>query len=64
MAQYDLEGNLIATFLNASDAARAVGILPGSMRNCIRLRNGKHKDWIFKWVENDETSRNYPEGVE
>lgn len=64
VAQYDLEGNLIATFLNASDAARAVGILPGSMRNCIRLRNGRHKNWIFKWVENDETSKDHPQGVE
>lgn len=56
VAQYDLEGNLIATYLNASDAGRAMGILPGSMRNCIRLRNGRHKNYIFKWVEEDETS--------
>lgn len=64
VAQYDLDGNLIATYLNASDAARAMGILPGSMRNCIRLRNGRHKNYIFKWVENDETSKDHPEGVE
>lgn len=49
--QYDCEGNYIQTFLNASDAARAVGILPSSMRNAIRLRNGKTQGYIFKWVE-------------
>lgn len=49
--QYDLEGNYIRTFLNASDAARAVGILPSSMRNAIRLRNGKTQGYIFKWAE-------------
>lgn len=64
VAQYDLEGNLIATYLNASDAGRAMGILPGSMRNCIRLRNGRHKNYIFKWVEEDETSKDHPQGVE
>lgn len=56
VAQYDLEGNYIQTFLNASDAGRAMGILPSSMRNCIRLRGGRHKNYIFKYIEEDETS--------
>ena len=56
VAQYDKEGNYIRTFLNASDAARAMGILPSSMRNCIRLRDGRHKDFIFKYLEEDEAS--------
>lgn len=55
VAQYDLEGNFIRTFLNASDAARAVNILPSSMRNAIRLRGGKTQGYIFKYIE-DETS--------
>lgn len=54
--QYDKEGNYIQTFLNASDAGRAMGILPSSMRNCIRLRGGRHKDFIFKYVDEDEAS--------
>lgn len=54
VAQYDKEGNYIQTFLNASDAGRAMGILPSSMRNCIRLRGGRHKDFIFKYIENED----------
>lgn len=56
VAQYDKEGNYIRTFLNASDAGRAMGILPSSMRNCIRLRQGRHKDFIFKYIDEDEAS--------
>lgn len=55
VAQYDKEGNFIREYANASEAGRAMGILPSSMRNCIRLRNGRHKDYIFKWIE-DEAS--------
>lgn len=62
VAQYDLEGNFIQTFLNASDAARAVNILPSSMRNAIRLRNGKTQGFIFKYIEEDETSSTIPCG--
>lgn len=56
VAQYDKEGNYIRTFLNASDAGRAMHILPSSMRNCIRLRGGHHKDFIFKYIDEDEAS--------
>lgn len=56
VAQYDKEGNFIRTYLNASDAGRAMGILPSSMRNCIRLREGRHKDFIFKYIDEDEAS--------
>lgn len=56
VAQYDLEGNYIQTFANASSAARYIGILPGSMRNAIRLRDGKTKGFIFKYIEEDEAS--------
>lgn len=51
VAQYDSEGNFIRSFLNASDAARAMNILPSSMRNCIRLREGHHKNFIFKYID-------------
>lgn len=54
VAQYDEEGNYIRTFLNASDAGRAMNILPSSMRNCIRLRGGRHKNFIFKYIDEDE----------
>ena len=56
VAQYDKEGNFIRDYANASEAARAMGILPGSMRNCIRLREGRHKDFIFKWIENEAST--------
>lgn len=59
VAQYDKEGNLIHIYANASEAGRAMGILPSSMRNCIRLRNGRHKNFIFKYIE-DEGSKNHP----
>ena len=59
VAQYDKEGNLIRTYANASEAGRAMGILPVSMRNCIRLREGRHKDFIFKYIE-DEGSTDHP----
>lgn len=53
VAQYDKEGNFIREYANASEAGRAMGILPSSMRNCIRLREGRYKDFIFKWIENE-----------
>lgn len=56
VAQYDKEGNLIAVFANASEAGRAMGILPSSMRNCIRLRDGRHKEFVFKYIENEGSS--------
>lgn len=56
VAQYDLEGNYIQTFPNASAAARAVNILPSSMRNAIRLREGKTQGFVFKYIEKDEAS--------
>lgn len=56
VAQYDLEGNYIQTFPNASAAARAMNMLPGSMRNAIRLRGGKTKGFVFKYLEKDEAS--------
>lgn len=59
VAQYDKEGNLIRIYGNASEAGRAMGILPASMRNCIRLREGHHKDFIFKYIE-DEGSTDHP----
>lgn len=62
VAQYDLEGNYIRTFLNASDAARAVHILPSSMRNVIRLRGGKTQGFVFKYIEKDEASSAISEG--
>ena len=56
VAQYDKEGNLIHIYANASEAGRAMGILPSSMRNCIRLRNGHHKNFIFKYIEDEGSS--------
>lgn len=60
--QYDLNGNKIAIHANASEAARAVGILPSSMRNAIRLRQGRTQGYIFKYIELEETSSTILEG--
>ena len=54
VAQYDSEGNYIQTFVNASAAARAVNILPSSMRNAIRLREGRTQGFVFRYIENGD----------
>lgn len=40
VGEFDDDGNMLRKFPNASEAARAIGILPSSMRNSIR-RKGK-----------------------
>ena len=51
VGEFDDEGNLLRKFPNASAAARAIGIQPGSMRNTIR-RNGKcHNGLSYKYLE-------------
>lgn len=54
VGEFDDEGNMLRKFPNASAAARAIGILPGSMRNTIR-RNGKcHNGLSYKYLENKQ----------
>ena len=51
VGEFDEEGNMLRKFANASVAARAIGILPGSMRNSIR-RNGKCYNGLrYKYLE-------------
>lgn len=51
VGEYNIEGELLNTYLNASDAARQIGILPSSMRNTIR-RNGRCSNGlIYKYIE-------------
>ena len=51
VGEYDDNDNLLRTFPNASEAARAIGILPGSMRNSIR-RNGKCSNGLkYRYIE-------------
>ena len=46
------EEELIAVYANASEAARAIGIQPSSMRNSIR-RNGKCHDGLsYRYIDN------------
>ena len=53
VGEFDDEGNMLRKFPNASSAARAIGIQPGSMRNTIR-RNGKcHNGLSYRYLEND-----------
>ena len=51
VGEFDEGGNMLRKFANASTAARAIGILPGSMRNSIR-RNGKCYNGLrYKYLE-------------
>lgn len=51
VGEFDEEGNMLRKFANASVAARAIGILPSSMRNSIR-RNGKCYNGLqYKYLE-------------
>lgn len=52
VGEYDDNDNLLRVFPNASEAARAIGILPSSMRNSIR-RNGKCSNGLrYRYIEN------------
>lgn len=52
VVEIDDKGNILREFANASDAARAIGIAPSSMRNSIR-RNGKCYNGLkYRYVEN------------
>ena len=51
VGEFDDKGNMLRKFPNASAAARAIGIQPGSMRNTIR-RNGKcYNGLSYKYLE-------------
>ena len=51
VGEFDDSGNMLRKFANASVAARAIGILPGSMRNTIR-RNGKcHNGLSYHYLD-------------
>lgn len=54
VGQYDKNNNLIRVYSNASEAGRAMGILPSSMRNNIRTRGGKYKEYIFKYLDDKQ----------
>lgn len=54
VGEFDEDGNMLRKFPNASAAARAIGIQPGSMRNTIR-RNGKCFNGLsYKYLENQQ----------
>lgn len=46
VGEFDSDGNLLNTYNNASEAGRAINILPSSMRNTIR-RNGKCYNGLY-----------------
>lgn len=46
VGEFNEKGELLRTFPNASEAGRAIGILPSSMRNSIR-RNGRCKNKLY-----------------
>lgn len=56
VAQYDKEGNFIRTYLNASAAASAIGILPSSLRNTIRRKGYTHDGYYFEYIKEESSS--------
>ena len=52
----DKEGNLIRTYLNASEAARSIGILPSSLRNTIRRKGYTRDGYYFEYLEEESSS--------
>ena len=56
VAQYDKQGNLIRTYLNASEAARSIGILPSSLRNTIRRKGYTRDGYYFEYLEEESSS--------
>lgn len=56
VAQYDREGNFIRTYLNASEAARIIGILPSSLRNTIRRKGYTRDGYYFEYLEEESSS--------
>lgn len=52
VAEINDEGVILRTFSNASEAARAIGIEPGSMRNTIRRKGKCYNGLRYKYIEN------------
>lgn len=50
VAQYDIEGNLIAEFLSASDAAKAVGVSVQAISDNCRKKTRRCAGYIFRYV--------------
>lgn len=51
VGEFDTKGNLLREFSNATAAARAIGILPGSMRNTIRREGKCHNGLMYKYLD-------------
>lgn len=51
--EFDDEGNVLNVYKNASDAARAIGILPGPMRNTIRRGGVCHNGLRYRYIDNE-----------
>lgn len=53
VVELDSENNILRTFANASEAARAIGILPTSMRNAIRRKGKCYNGLRYEYIENE-----------
>lgn len=49
--QYDLNGNLIATYNGTGHASRTLGILSSHIRECCRNKMKTYKGYIWKYKE-------------
>jgi predicted GIY-YIG superfamily endonuclease len=52
IAQYDLEGNFITTFISASEAARIMKVSRSSICNCALGQSSNSKGYIWKYTGN------------
>lgn len=51
VGEFDEKGNMLRKFANASVAARAIDILPGSMRNTIRRKGKCYNGLSYRYLE-------------
>lgn len=51
VAQYDLEGNYIASYKSLSEASRCTGIYHSNISDCCKGRLHRVRNFIFKFIE-------------
>lgn len=54
--QYDLEGNFIASYPSASEAARKNNCCKSGVIECCNGKKSKFKNWVFKYIEEVEVN--------
>lgn len=50
VAQYDLEGNYIASYKSLSEASRCTGIYHSNISNCCKGKSHRVRNFVFKFI--------------